>query len=178
MSETTVLLLSGVIGILSGLVASAMFLLFMSQFRPRMAISPVIAKYTDPEGNVKYSIKVINHTPKPIINIRAVMYIATPYNVPKGTIYTTKPVKLKTSEALDMARFDKKDKDANYAVRFVTFDNLEECWTQQELSKVIFKIYATHALTGFGRTCVMEYHEKRTCLKEGNFAHGNSLDVE
>lgn len=175
--DIVLLVWSGIIGILSSLAASALFLYFLSRIRPEMEISPEIAKITEPGGRIKYSVKVINRTDKHVINVRAVMTVRTPHNVHGGTIFINTYITLKTAEVLEIKRFNPTDTNADYAVRFVTFDDLDHIWVHNPMSVVEFHLYATHSLTGFGRVFTRQYHDKDNELKVGNFKYGNNLDI-
>jgi hypothetical protein len=177
MSDVTVLVLSGIIGIISSLAASGMFLFAISRFRPNLEISPVISKRIDDQGNTNYFVKVINRTRSPVINIKTHMSITSPRNVAGGTVYYLHPIKLRTSEMMELAAYDPNDQDAHYAVRFMILGDLDTAWSEAETSRVRFQIYATHSFTGFGKAFERFYYQKRTDLVEGDFKFGDSLEV-
>ena len=177
MTDTAVLVWSGLIGIASSLAASAAFLIILSTWRPKLDISSVISKDKDPWGNVRYVFKVVNLTRRPVTNVKLRMTILTPESVQGGWVYRLEDLKLKVPQMMEIARFDRDDKDANYAVRFTILEDLDRIWTQEGASKLRLEVYATHSLTGFGKSFVKEYDQRSTALKEGGFKFGKSLEI-
>jgi hypothetical protein len=177
MSTVMVWTLSGVIGVISSLVASGVFLLAISKLRPKLFVSPKISKTKDDKGNTVYFVKVINRTRYPVIGVNVRMYLATPQNVSGGTAYKHRAIELRMPNVMELSPFDRKDKDAKYAVRFTVAEDLDALWSQDETARVRFQIYATHSLTGFGKAVDQFYYQKRTDLVDGEFKFGNSLEI-
>lgn len=171
------IVLGSVVGILSSLVASAMFLLAISTLKPTIDVSSAIAKRTDADGNTTYAVKIINRTRSPIASVRVRVYIASPRTVRGGRIYRLKPVELNQPEVMEIPGFDRNDKQARYARRFLFAEDLDAHWPRDDSSSVRFQIYAVHALTGFGKAVEQEYEDKDSQLVRGDFKYGNSLEI-
>ena len=80
------------IGIFSSISASIIFIFCLYLFRPKIIISPYIAKNNDVYGDQVYDIKVINKSKRAVININAELLLITKENVPDGQIDTTKKI--------------------------------------------------------------------------------------
>lgn len=170
-------ILAIIIGVLSSAVACLIFLLFLSRIRPKIIISDQIAKEKSIKGSIAYRIRVINKTHRPIMDIKAQLHRVTLIVVPGGTIPKVKEIPLKRSEIMELPKFDPRDKEANYAYRFVTYENVEEIWGDDTKSYLRFRIYAKDSLSGFGKVFIKNYHTKRNSIKEGSFKVGNSLEI-
>lgn len=171
-------LLSIVIGILSSLIASIVFLFFISRLRPKIIISKTIAKGQSSEGKTIYRIKIINKTRRSIINIKAQLHLMTPSVVPGGIILKSKEILLKRSDPMEISRFDHKDIEGRYAFHFVTYEDLEALWLDDVHSYLRFRIFAMDSLSGFGKVFTQDYHTKRNSLICGDFEFGYSLKIK
>lgn len=170
-------ILAIIIGVLSSAVASLIFLLFLNRIRPKIIISDQIARGKSTKGNIIYRIKVINKTSRSIMDIKATLHRVRTVVVPGGTIPKVKEIPLKRSEIMELPKFDPKDKEANYAYRFITYENIEEIWEHDTMEYLRFRIYARDSLSGFGKVFIKDYHTKRNSIKEGDFEVGNSLEI-
>jgi hypothetical protein len=94
-------LLSIIIGVLSSLSASFVFLLFISMLRPKIIISKQIS-VVEREGTV-YVIKIINKGKRPIVNIKARLYLMTPTVVPGGIVNVTRQIQLRQDSPMEIA---------------------------------------------------------------------------
>lgn len=168
------------IGVLSSLVASIMFLLFNSRIRPKVEISRVIAK-RPVSGASKppvYAVKVVNKGRRPVIAVRAELHLVTPTQIPAGYVLITQEIKLKRSDLLEIPGFNRKDTEARHAFRFLTYEDLDALWSNDAQTYIRFRMYATDSLSGFGRVFTQDYHTKRRTLKPGDFHFGDSFEVE
>jgi hypothetical protein len=175
--DTSSVILTIMLGILSSLVASVFYLFAFSTIRPKISISPKIAKSLDKDGNAAYKIKILNKGARPIVNIKARLSISEPTIVPGGRILASKTVHLRREEIMSIEGFDARDKDANYAFRFTTLDNLETQWSDDSNTYVIFSIYAVHSLSGLGKLFTQRYAIKRDSIVNGDFVFGNSFEI-
>ena len=167
-----------IIGVLSSIVASLMFLLFISRrLRPKIVISTQIAKGKGLKGEMVYRVKVINKTGRSIMNIKAQLFLVKPSVRPGGITPTAKEIPIAKGEIMELLKFDLKDKDNNHAFRFRTYEDIEELWDNRQ-SILRFKIYGIDSLSGFGKVFTQDYHTKRNSIKEGDFETGNSLKIK
>ncbi|MCD4783177.1 MAG: hypothetical protein K8T10_05015 [Candidatus Eremiobacteraeota bacterium] len=171
-------LLAIIIGVLSSFVASLIFLLFLTRVRPNIVISNQIAKSKSLKtGELVYIIRIINKTKRPIIDIKAQLHLINLVVMPGGVIKNTKIIALKTSEIMEISKFDSKDKMWNYAYRFIVDENIETKWENSH-SFLRFKISAKDSLSGFSRVFSKNYHTKINSIQEGKFEAGNSLEIK
>jgi len=164
------------LSILSSLVAASLFLLFLSRLRPAFEISKEIAVQEE-NGKTKYSIKVLNKGARNAINIKAEVDLMRSKIVPDGTILSHRGIRLKKSERMILAKFDKKDADATYAYRITLVDDLGDLWRDESSQFVRVKVFAQDEMSNFGRVFIQEYRTKRNSLKEGQFRFGNSFEI-
>ena len=171
-------LLAVIIGVLSGFTASFIFLLFLTMIKPKIIISKQIAKNCPTSGQVNYQIKIINKTANSIINVKAQLFLITPIVMPGGLIEQNVSIPLKTSELMELSKFDVNDKTGGYIFRFVCEENIEKKWTDENRSFLRFKIFATHPLSGSSRVFSEDYHIIKNSIEEGKFEFGNSLKIK
>ena len=94
-----------------------------------------------------------------------------------GIIRNTNKIALKTSEIMEISKFDLKDEMANYAYRFIVNENIEKIWENSN-SFLRFKISAKDSLSGFSRVFTKNYHTKINSIQEGKFEAGNTLEIK
>jgi hypothetical protein len=170
------------IGALSSLIASIVWLFAFSRIRPNIQISDKIAKTVDRNNETVYKIKVINRGKRPIMNVQAKFALAkfalaTPRIVPNGFVIRIINIELQTHELFALAKFDKGDEEAEYAYRFLTYENLDEAWIDDKLSYLVFRIYATDSLSGLGKLFERKLRLKRSSIIEGDFEVGDSFEI-
>lgn len=172
-------LLAIIIGVLSSFVASLIFLIFLTRIRPNIIISDKIAKNTESiTGDVTYKIKLINKTPRSIMNVKAQLKLVSLTAMPGGIIEENITIPLKINEIMEIPKFDLKDKNAEYAYRLTTIENIEKLWEDDAQSFLRFKISATDSLSGFGKVFYNDYYVKKISIEEGGFEFGNSFNIK
>ena len=168
------IILSVVIGLLSSLLASVVFLSFLNSMKPKVLIAPSIAMRKK-ENKFDYSIKIINRTRVPILNVRIRLELIDLHNVPGGKLFQEGT--LSQYDVFQIERFDKKDVDASYAFRFRISDSIiHDKWTVDN-SHLKLTLLATHSTSGFTKVFEQKYFYKETDLVNGTYEFGNSLDV-
>ena len=163
------------IGVVSGVVASAAFFLLLRRLRPDIEISPLIAKVTT-GGYTYYDFKIINRSRRAAIDIRVHCVLATPENVQGGPIYQTLGITLTKDTFFELGPYDRNDRDAYYALRFTTVDDLDTLW-KDDRSHVRLRIMATDSESGFSRAFLRDFRTKRNSIHEGQHEFGDSLTV-
>ena len=159
-----------IVGVISGLLASLIFYTFLRALKPNIVISDKIAKSGD-----RFLIKIVNKANRDAIDIRAELLLMTPITVPGGIVWKRERLSLRPEYLMILPKYDKKDKDAKYAFRFSTEENLFEICNkpQQYLS---FKIIAKDEVSGFGKVFIQKYYTEKDIL-EGSFEFGESLEI-
>ena len=167
-----------ILAILVGLITSVIFFYILSKFRPKIDISKAIAKGADKkDGRPIYRIKVINRTKYPIIDIKAQLHIFENQQTANGEIWKSMTIELKRSDPIVIDKYDKSDRDALYAYRFVTYNDLEALWGYDNVQFLRFRIYARHALSGFGTFAYQDFRLKRNSIKVGDFSKGDTFEI-
>jgi hypothetical protein len=164
------------LGILSSVIASVIFLLTIYRFKPTIKISPHIARSTDSAGKF-FSFKVINDSPRPVVDVRVDVALTSRASVPDGTVHWTKQIPIVKDYAFHLGPKSADDHEAKYAFRFVTECDLDELW-KGDAETIRFRVIATDALTGFRKCEFMEFRLPRTCIKDGMHEWGPGLEVK
>jgi hypothetical protein len=161
------------IGVVSGVVASAIFLLLLFTLRPKLVFSNLIA---DPEGGAKFVFKILNKSKYAALDLEIQVSIVTPYATPGGeTVWAHQDISLRKNTLFELPRFSKNDIEAKYALRFSTQQNLRSiCNSASEY--VVVKVKARHGLSGFSRVFSKKYHPK-TDIAVGQHEFGDALGV-
>jgi len=163
-------------GIVSSLVASLMFLAFLFNLRPDVAISPFIAK-SRMDGKICYIFKVVNKTWGRIYDLQAQVVHITLENVNGGQNLYAKKLPLLKDHIWSANRIKnrKNDPNAEFAVLFVCTENLEGMWSNNTM--VEFRLMSKHGFSGFSRIHKKRYFLKDAAIRNGSFKFGNSLQV-
>lgn len=164
------------IGISSGIASSALFLAALTLIRPRLALSKCITREKLKDGSLYYQIKVVNHTRFPLARVQAELlhgHRTILHNDYGGSpLLQTRPILLKRSYLLRLARYDRRDWEANYAFRFVAYD-IEDHTDPSD--RFLFRIYAEHTITGAGS--IFEHTYTLKSIVDGDFEGGDSLNI-
>jgi len=164
------------IGISSGIASSALFLAALTLIRPRLALSKCITREKLKDDSLYYQIKVVNHTRFPLARVQAELlhgHRTILHNDYGGSpLLQTRPILLKRSYLLRLARYDRRDWEANYAFRFVAYD-IEDHTDPSD--RFLFRIYAEHTITGVGS--IFEHTYTLKSIVDGDFEGGDSLNI-
>lgn len=166
-----------IVGVLSSLLASGLFLIFISRIKPKVDVSKAIARRRNADGSTAYIIKVINRRHRSVINVNARVHLITPKVVPGGIVSVTREIKLIGSNPLEITGFNRNDKEASFAHRFMIYENLDDLWEDDERSYLRFRMFASDSLSNFGKVISQDYHTKRNTIKDGDFEKGNSFTI-
>ena len=142
------------VGIVSGVVSSTIFHFLLRGLKPDIGISPLIAK-VDRGGETYYDFKIINKSPRALIDVRAHAHIAEQTYAQGGPIFQT---------------------HADYALRFATKSDLDAEWAKDS-DHAKLRVIATDSISGFSKAFVHVYTTKRNSIKEGLHMFGENLDV-
>jgi len=125
--------------------------LILSRFKPKIDISSKMAGgISTKTGETVYRIKIINRTRASITDIRAQLHIYKNYQTATGEIWKSDAIELTQSDPISVDKYDKKDVEANYAYRFLTYEDLDKKWNDDRTQFLRFRIFARHSFSGFG----------------------------
>lgn len=178
-------------GIVSGVIASAIFLLILFRLKPRIVISDKIAsKYITIQGKEThvYVFKVINKSLLfKVYDIKVNAFVCK--NVPNinGTNVNLKNIELKGGDQWILNKLNSKhllqnflqgentlQSRCDYACQFFSSENIATLLTNN--SYISIQVLAKHSLTGFSRVRVRSYHH-HSKIEKGTFLSGNSCKI-
>jgi hypothetical protein len=169
-------LISLVLGVVSGVVASYLFLMYyLGRKKPIIQISAHISK-VEFKGETNYFFKFVNKTDSEIFDVRVEATFFKPVGDLNGTNLQGTDIELKDSFFMYIPKSNKEDQHNLHCMRLRTVENLEEKWTDAS-SKIRLTIIARHALSGFNQVFYKEYNSIR-CITTLQFISGDSLEVK
>jgi hypothetical protein len=187
-------LLSNVIfqGVISGIIASAIFLSVLFSLKPWILISDLIAEHVvEIRGDVytTWSFKVINKSIFfKLFDVTVNVYVCTEVVNVNGTNIHRQPIHLLGSGTRTMKRLNFMHIGQNifrgnsflkssteYAAIFSTKNDLS-CEINNHNSYIECQVLAKHSLTGFSKLKTREYkHQSK--VKKGEFLSGNTCKI-
>jgi hypothetical protein len=169
------MILSLILGILGSLVASILFLIFASYFRPNLTISSNIS-VSEYNGEKIYSLKVINLGPRIAVNIRSELQIIGTRVVEGGKGRMIFDVPLLKNDLLILNPYQNAE-SVNFSFEFSTKEDLEEEWKKIPESTLCFRLNAQDSLTSFFKVFEKEYFSQNESIQTGRFAYGKSMEI-
>lgn len=168
-------IISLIVGVVSGLIASYLFLIFyLKNKRPVITISKYISK-VEYKGETNYFFKFVNQTKSEIFDIHIETTFYKPVGDFNGTNLVGTDINLKDNFAAYIPCENKMDTHNLHAMRIRTTDDIEKDWTD-ESSFIRLTIIAKHSLSGFNKVFHKDYLSK-DCITTKKFQSGNNLDV-
>ena len=162
------------IGVSGSLVASVVFLLALFLLRPKIAFSPYIADQSKPDDPM-YGFKILNKSRFPITHLEFQLTLISPKAVPNGVVLRNKLVALTKDKIFEVGGYSKRDKNAEYALRIGTPENLSEICSSEGQS-LRFTVTAQHSFSGFSRVFT-KFYLPQSDIKRGHHEFGLGLDV-
>jgi hypothetical protein len=159
-------------GIISGLITSVVFLILLSFLRPKISISPRIARGHDTHGKHIWRIKVVNLSHSDAINVRAELHTVDE-KVRKNNEIDRKTTKLPlTSESLFLLEAFNPGTKSDYSYVFTTYHNVEK------YANIRFRIYAEHEMSRFAKVFAARYKINERPFQNGRFMAGPTFKTE
>jgi len=167
---------SVIVGLLSSIVASFLFLFLMLMMRPRLAISESIARVTF-DGKKAFIIKIINKSWWRLYDLHAEFAHIKLRNATGGqNVYLTRLKLLNNHVWCINSVHGWRDNNAEYAMLFVCLDDLDTLWTNDTM--IEFRVMAKHSLSGFNRLMKRRFYKSQSSIRDGSFKFGNSLEID
>lgn len=164
------------IGALGSLIASAIFLLLLHRYRPKLILSSKIAK-TSYDGKIVYAFKVINSGKRDVIGIRGELLLIEPHVVKGGIGKNILQFDLVRDQWFYLPPVKTISDDIITSYEFITFDQLEEEWSKKKNSYLQFRIYAQDAFSGFSKVFSQTYYSSGNTIHNGRFAIKESMEI-
>jgi hypothetical protein len=164
-----------VVGVLSSVAASVIFLVCLYQLRPKILFSNFIADQSD-NGKKEFAFKILNDSRWSAVDLEIELSCITPITISNGTALAHEVLPLKKNSLFELPGYSKKDIDAKYALRFTTYVDLTSvCKSQSEY--LLVKIKARHAISGFTKVFTHKFSPKHV-VKKGRHEFGKGLDIK
>lgn len=162
------------IGVVSGFIASLLFVSFLYRLRPKIVISPEIAKEVQSDGQWHYTFKVVNKTPYPVIDFKLELILLTPGNLPNGVCSHAQV--LSTAERFELESGKNAAPNFDNELLFAYRGPLDQQWNDNA-QQIMLAVISKHSLSQFSRVVTQKYFRKAACIKTGQFPTGQSLAV-
>ena len=159
-------------GIAASLTASLIFLWVLYNFKPSIQISPHIADQTV-GGDYRYAFKILNRTRSRIFDVKVQVLLLDPVRVHGGPVNSVREIRLLKDHFFEIGPFDLNDKDAHYALRFGTDQNLRELWSSPTQFLRV-NVVSRHALSGFSKVESFIFDTKGS-IKNGKHEFGTGM---
>ena len=166
-----------VVGVMSSIVSSFLFVGLMFTMRPKLVISDLIAR-TSFDGKKVFIIKIINNSWWKLYDIHTELTHLRLENVTGGQNVRSKHLALLTNHLWSVNSLHgwRRDINAEYAVLCVCLDDLDVLWTNNSMLE--FCVIAKHSFSGFNRLVKKRFYRAQTAIKDGSFQFGNSMEID
>lgn len=173
MFEWSSFALSILSGIISGVVASILFYIYMRQLRPDIKLCTHIAQF-EHNNQTYYAFKLYNNSRWfSVLELRIEVIIRTPFNSDGGTNYRIERVQLKNYKYMILPKYKKIDKSGDYALVVTTRDDLASLWNGDH-QNIMFRVHGRHSFSGASKSFHQVFWQKSTSIKKGMFTFGRT----
>jgi hypothetical protein len=166
-----------VVGITSSIAASALWLVILGRFQPKIEISPEIAEDHDESAAPgRFRIKIINRRRRPAADLRFELSVITPKRTRYGYIKVRKVVPLRNDPPLIIPGRAKHNDDDN-AYRIRVSEDLRAALSADERVMIRFRVYARDAISGIGKVFERTYFDPDCDIRRGDFGKGQTFEI-
>lgn len=158
-------------GVVSGVIASICFTVFLLLIKPKVRISDQICIESIGNDDRVYRIKIVNHTFAMLTNLRYVLHYCKIHGDGINTVTEISPRK---TPLISIDKFSLSKRNTDYAVR-VSYDIDKEKYPLNDNSKLIFTFMADHALSNTTTCIKKEYFFSD--IVEGVFESDKSVKI-
>ncbi len=158
-------------GIVSGIIASMCFSLFLMLIKPKVRISDHICAEEEDANDVVYRIKIVNLTFAMLTNLRYTLYYCKMHGDGISTLTEIQPRK---TPIISIDPFSLKKSNTDYAVR-ISYDIDPVKYPLNDKCKLQFTFIADHALSSTTRCIKKEYYKDDIIL--GVFESAKSVKI-
>ncbi|WP_060872904.1 hypothetical protein [Myroides odoratus] len=169
--------ISLVIGVLTGIIASYLFLKhYLQKLKPTVEISDYISRVTI-EGQTHYLFKFINKTNYELFDITLDLSSYKPIGVLQGQNLKKTTLELKTTKISFIPPYkNPNDQHHTYAIIINTQTNIEDFLTGDNSDYIRLTIIAKHSLSGLNGIFTKDFHTDQ-CISNKNFKFGDSIEL-
>lgn len=170
MSEVVV---SALVGVLSSLAASLVWLMSLRLVRPVIELSPYIVESVREEPT--FQIKIINRARRSAVSLFFELAVIRPKRTKGGIVKSRRMVPIAGPPPLILPGRTAADDDNCY--RLLIKQPLRDLLEHGADSHLRLRVYAQHEVSGVGRVFERVYHDPQTELLRGRFSKGQSFEV-
>lgn len=164
-----------IIGVISGLSASYLFLMyFLRNKKPLISISKHISKTTF-KGEQNYFFKFVNNTTSEIYDVHVELTFFKPVGDKNGRNLQGTDIELKDSFFMYIPQDKVNDIHNLHAMRIRTTDKITEQWSDNS-SFIRLTIMAKHSLSGLNQVFSQDFNSI-DCITDKKFGSGNDLNI-
>lgn len=166
-----------VVGVVSGVMASAVWIVALSRIRPKLSISTEIAE--DPAVDLDapvYRIKVVNRGRRTATDLRFQVDLLTPVRVKGGNVNRRIPLQCGNAPLM-FPRFDRSDEDHGNAYRLRINSDIRKLLTEHPNASIRLQIFARHEVSGVGKVFERRYYHPSSEIIVGSFVRGQALTL-
>ena len=165
-------------GVLSGLIASISLILVLSDFRPRISISPFILIAETRAGARKFSFKVINNTGADLIEPQATAHLYFIQEIDSGGRRNAKVMPLVNDKPLLIKKRRKSEalNDHIYIFNTLIDDVLKQ--KLNEFAFVRFRIVGQHPVSGVQSVFEKHYPIEAKSFRSGVYKPGEGFKID
>lgn len=163
------------LGILSSIFASALWILALNRLRPKLVISQHIAQ--DPEMTPEspiFRIKVVNQSRHAAMDLRFQVDLMTPLRVKGGHVNRRFPLRC-GNPPLMFPRYDRSNPEHDNAYRLRINSDIRQLLKENPNSSIRLQIFARHELSGMGKVFEQRYYHPSSEIIIGSFVRGQDL---
>jgi len=170
------------IGVVSGLIATAIFFAFMRYFIPKIVFGNVISKELNEEHKgdtpkYKYYIKFYNDTGVNIDNVSIDLLLMEAYINGTGKNFKSTRLKIEQNGFKFLAGKDNKDVDlTNNCVQISILEDLESIWDGKTMW-LHLQIDSFHSVSGRRKVHVTKFKDPTNTIKMGKFDSGETFKI-
>jgi hypothetical protein len=174
----TNLALSIILGIVSSLAASMVWILMVRLIRPRIAISPLITESPTAEDDEKiFRIKIINRSRRAAVDLRFELSLLVPINAKGGIVLRNNIIPPISNAPMLLAPLRGSDPDDLNAYRIRFSEDLRNLLAATVGGALRIRIYARHEVSGVGRVFERKYYDASSEIIVGQFEKGNTFNI-
>lgn len=167
--------LNAIIGVITGVLASYIFLTFYLKYkRPKIGISTQISRQLW-SGNKNFFFKFINKTNTDIFDVSIELVLYKPSGAVNGTNLVGKQIELIDDFKAYIPAKCKTDPHNLHAIRVRTIIDLDKEWKDKS-SFLQLTIIAKHSLSGLNKVFHQTYMSKE-CISNSKFKSGDDLSL-
>ncbi len=165
-------------GLISGVIASGIFLFILTGLSPRLKLSKAAVLSKALTQKDKISFKVINHTWSDLVNLKATLHTVRSIPAGNGTRNIVKKITLTNADPPILPK--SKPRQRNYSDNVYVFNAIlsdAQLALLKEDVTLRFRLVAKHPVSGVHKVFQQRYSMSNDTIQEGIFAAGENFDI-